>query len=260
MPGRVYTENLEPGIIRLVIDHPERLNAMSVAMWQRMGELMREFDADESLRCVLITGAGEKAFGAGADISEFEATRGTAAKAKQYAQGVHGSLMALKTCRHPVVAAIRGLCVGGGLELASCADLRICAQGSRFGIPIKRLGLVVAYSEMQALIELVGKSNALRILFEGDLYGAEEALRMGLVNQVVPDAEVEAASLACARKIAEGAPLVARWHKKFANRLMDPRPLTPAEEDESYACFDTEDFREGSSSFLEKRKPVFKGR
>jgi enoyl-CoA hydratase len=260
MAGRLYTETLEPGIVRVVIDHQERRNAMSVAMWDSLREAMAGFDADESLRCIIVTGAGEKAFGAGADISEFEETRGTAAKAKAYAQRVHGALSALKTVRHPVVAAIRGLCVGGGLELATCMDLRICGAGSRFGIPIKRLGLVVAYSEMQALIELVGKSNALRILYEGDLYGADEALRMGLVNQVVPDAEVEAATLACARKIADGAPLVARWHKKFANRLMDPRPLTPEEDDESYACFDTEDYREGSSSFLAKRKPVFKGR
>jgi enoyl-CoA hydratase/carnithine racemase len=260
MAGRITSATLEPGIARVTIDHQERLNAMNMAMWAAMAETMRALDADPDLRCIIITGAGERAFGAGADISEFEETRSSAAKAKAYAQRTHGALEAIKACRHPVVAAIRGLCVGGGLELATCADLRICGAGSRFGIPIKRLGLVVAYAEMRGLIELVGKSNALRILFEGDLYGAEEALRMGLVNRVVADGEVEAASLETARKIAEGAPLVARWHKKFANRLMDPRPLGEVENDESYACFDTEDFREGSSAFLAKRKPAFQGR
>ena len=260
MAGRIITETLEPGIARVVIDHQERLNALNVAMWATMAETMQALDADLSLRCIIITGAGERAFGAGADISEFEETRSSAAKAKEYAQRTHGALQAIKSCRHPVVAAIRGLCVGGGLELATCADLRVCGVGSRFGIPIKRLGLVVAHAEMRSLIELVGKSNALRILLEGDLYDAEEALRMGLVNRVVDNGEVEQASLETARKIAEGAPLVARWHKKFANRLMDPRPLTEAENDESYACFDTADFREGSSAFLAKQKPTFQGR
>ncbi|MEX0758631.1 MAG: enoyl-CoA hydratase-related protein, partial [Tistlia sp.] len=201
-----------------------------------------------------------KAFGAGADISEFEENRGDSARARRFAERTHGALAAVKQCRHPVLAAIRGLCVGGGLELALCADLRLAAEDARFGIPVKRLGLVVAYEEMEGLLEAVGKANALRILLEGDLFGAEEALRMGLINHLAPLADYEDQVLERAHLIAEGAPLVARWHKKFANRLLDPRPLTAEERDESFACFDSEDFRIGYRAFLAKQKPTFVGR
>ncbi len=260
MAGTVHLETVEPGIARVVLDQPARLNAISQAMWDRLGAILTELDRDETLRCVILTGAGERAFSVGADITEFEAIRSTVEKAKAYAQRTHATLDALRAIRHPVVVAIEGLCVGGGLELACNADLRICGTTSRFGIPIKRLGLVVAYGELAPLIRLVGRSNALRILLEGDLLGSEEALRIGLVNRVVADGAVMAEALATARRIAEGAPLVARWHKKFANRLMDPRPLSPEEEEESYLCFGTEDFAEGTRAFLEKRKPVFAGR
>mgnify|MGYP005840383033 FL=1 len=260
MAGRVHLETVEPGIARITFDQPERLNAVSQVMWDALGEILRALDADDSLRCVILTGAGPRAFSVGADITEFEAIRSTVEKARAYARRTHAALGALRAIRHPVVAAIEGLCVGGGLELACNADLRISGQGSRFGIPIKKLGLVVAYGELAPLIQLVGKSNALRILLEGDLLGSAEALRIGLVNRVVADGAVMEEALATARRIAEGAPLVARWHKKFANRLMDPKPLSVEEEAESYLCFGTEDFAEGTRAFLEKRRPVFSGR
>lgn len=260
MTGEIRAEPLGDGIVRVVIDHQERRNALNNAMWDTLGRLMGELDADETLRCVILTGAGDKAFGAGADISEFEENRGDSARARRFAQRTHAALAAVKQCRHPVVAAIRGLCVGGGLELALCCDLRIAAEDARFGIPVKRLGLVVAYEEMEGLIEAVGKANALRILLEGDVFGAEEALRLGLVNHLVPVAGFEARLRERVELIAEGAPLVARWHKKFANRLMDPAPLTPEEREESFACFDSEDFRRGYRAFLDKQKPTFVGK
>jgi enoyl-CoA hydratase len=260
MPGEIRRDDLGEGIVRLTIDHQERLNALNNSMWDRLGGLVRDIDADESVRCIVITGAGDKAFGVGADISEFEENRSSVEKARNYAKRTHGTLAALANCRHPVIAAINGLCVGGGLEIACCADLRIASDSSRFGIPVKRLGLVVAYDEMRALLHLVGKSNTLRILLEGDVFEAGEALRMGLVNRLVPKAEFETAVMKSAGLIAEGAPLVARWHKKFANRLMDPAPLTPEEKDESFTCFGTEDFANGYQAFLEKRQPRFAGR
>lgn len=247
-------------VATVTLNNPEKLNALSFAMWMRLGEVMRELDADDKLRCIVLRGAGDKAFAAGADISEFETARKNAKVAKDYGAKIEGTMRAVAECRHPTLAMIHGACVGGGLEIASQCDLRVCGASSRFGIPINKLGLVVGYGEMAALIDLVGRATALEILLEGRVFGAAEAKEKGLVNRVVADDQVEAEALAAAARIAAGAPLVARWHKKFARRLADPRPLTEAERDEGYACFDTEDYRTGFSAFLAKAKPEFKGR
>ena len=247
-------------IATVVLNNPEKLNALSKPMWMALGEAMRALDADDSVRCIVLRGAGEKAFGAGADIGEFGNERANAAQAKRYGEDIAGTMHAIAACRHPTLAMIFGACVGGGLEVASQCDLRVCGESARFGVPIKNLGLVVAYAEMQGLIDVVGRPVAMEILLEGRIWGAREAYEKGLVNRVVPDAELEREALATAQRIADGAPLVARWHKKFARRLADPRPLAPAEVDESYACFDTADFREGVAAFLAKRKPRFAGR
>ncbi len=247
-------------IARVTFNQPARLNAVNNAMWQRLGEAFGELDADQGLRCVVLTGTGDKAFSVGADISEFEANRSTVEKAKLYAKRTHAAMARITACRHPVVARIRGLCVGGGLELALTADLRIAAAGARFGIPVKRLGLVVAYSELEPLVQLVGPANALEILLEGRIFGADDALRMGLINRVVPDSELDAELEGTVARIAEGAPLVARWHKKFTRRLLQPAPLSADELDESFDCFGTEDFRAGYRAFLAKTKPEFEGR
>ena len=259
MSDPVYMER-DGAIATVVLNNPEKLNAMSFGMWMRLGEIMRELGADESPRCVVLRGAGDTAFAAGADISEFETARTDAKVAKDYGHRIEGSMRAVQECRHPTVAMIHGVCVGGGLEVASQCDLRICGESSRFGIPINKLGLVVGYGEMGALIDLVGRATALEILLEGRVFGAAEAKQKSLVNRVVADDRVEEEAMAAARRIAAGAPLVARWHKKFARRLADPRPLTEAERDEGYACFDTEDYRIGFKAFLAKQKPQFKGR
>ena len=150
--------------------------------------------------------------------------------------------------------AVRGDVVRGA------GDLRICGASSRFGAPIKKLGLVMAYAEMAPLVKLVGESAALEILLEGRIFDAAEARDKGLVTRVVPDDRVGAEVDETARRIADGAPLVARWHKRFARRLGDPRPLSDAELDECFDCFDTEDFRIGYAAFLAKRAPRFEGR
>jgi enoyl-CoA hydratase/carnithine racemase len=159
-----------------------------------------------------------------------------------------------------VVAQIHGICVGGGLEIAGLADIRICGESSRFGVPINRLGLVMAYSEIGALIGLAGEAAALEILLEGRVFDAKEAKEKGLVTRVVPDDQVATEAKATAQRIADGAPLVARWHKRFARRLRDPSPLTAAEIEEGFACYATEDFRIGYQAFLAKSKPEFKGK
>lgn len=258
--AQIKLEKVDHTIARVVIDQEERYNALTTDMWAQLTKIMIRLDAESQLRCVILTGAGDRAFSSGADISEFRATRSTAEKARRYGELAHATLDAIRNCRHPVVAEIHGLCIGGGLEVALCADIRIAGRGSRFGIPAKRLGLVVAYDELRGLVDTVGPSNALRVLLEGEIFGAEEAIRLGLVNRLVDDRQIAAEASATALRIAEGAPLVARWHKKFVQRLMDPRPLAEPETDECYDCFGTQDFHIGYSAFLAKTKPSFVGR
>jgi enoyl-CoA hydratase len=246
-------------IATVVLNRPEKLNALTKPMWKRLGEVFEELSSDDGVRCVVLRGAGEKSFAPGNDISEFANERSNVEQARAYGRIMHHTIDAIARCRHPVVAMIHGICVGGGLEIAGLADIRICGESSRFGVPIKNLGLVMGYGEIGALIELAGRATALEILLEGRVFDAAEAKEKGLVTRVVPDDKVEEEAMAAARRIAEGAPLVARWHKKFARRLADPRPLTEAEYDEGFACFGTEDFRTGYRAFLDKKKPDFKG-
>jgi len=260
MPEDTILVGRDDFVATVTLNRPAKLNAMTKPMWKRLGEVMEDLSADDGLRCVVLRGAGGKSFSPGNDISEFETDRSNAAQAKAYGEILHRTLTALKTCRHPTLALIEGICVGGGMEIAALCDLRVCGESSRFGVPIKRLGLVMAYPEIDGLQRLVGRSTALEILLESRVFGAAEARDKGLVTRVVPDDKVEEEAMAAARRIAEGAPLVARWHKKFLDRLEDPKPLTPEELDEGYACYDTEDFRIGYKSFLDKTKPDFKGR
>ena len=257
--GQVRIER-DGAIATVVLDRPEKLNALTRAMWAALGEAVDALSADDAVRCVIVRGAGEKAFSPGNDIGEFATQRSNKAQAREYGRTMHATAHALARCRHPLVAQIHGICVGGGLEIAALCDLRICGASSRFGAPIKNLGLVMAYDEMAPLVKLVGSAVALEILLEGRVFDAAEAMQKGLVTRVVPDDQVAAEARASAERIAEGAPLVARWHKKFAQRLAQNRPLSDAERDECFDCFDTEDFRAGYAAFLAKAKPAFKGR
>ena len=247
-------------IATVVLNRAEKLNALTRAMWGALGEAVDALSADDSVRCVVVRGAGERAFSPGNDISEFATERSTRAQAVAYGAVMHRTAASLARCRHPLVARIHGICVGGGLEIAALCDLRICGASSRFGAPIKNLGLVMAYPEMAPLVRLVGPAVALEILLEGRVFDAAEALQKGLVTRVVPDDRVADEATDAARRIAEGAPLVARWHKQAARRLAEGTPITPAEHDAAFDCFDTEDFRAGYAAFLAKTKPEFRGR
>ena len=246
-------------VATVTLNNPGRLNALGKPMWLALRDAMRELGGEEDLRCVVLRGAGDKAFAAGADISEFTTERANAAQAKEYGELIHEAMQAVAQCRHPTVALIRGACIGGGLEIAAMCDLRICGTSSRFGVPINRLGLTMAYGELEGLLALAGRAVTLEILLEGRVFDAEEAYRKRLVNKVVPDETVESEAYATAGRIAAGAPLVARWHKQFIERLTVRAALTPEEWDEGFACFDTADYRSGVEAFLAKRKPDFKG-
>lgn len=247
-------------IATVIIDRPAKLNALTKDLWRMLGETVDALSTDDALRCIVLRGAGEKAFSPGNDIGEFATDRSNVEQARTYGALMHRTLEALKNCRHPLIAMIHGICVGGGLELATMCDLRICGASSRFGVPIKNLGLVMAHAELEGLVRLAGPAVALEILLEGRIFDAQEALAKGLVTRVVPDGDVTAHTYETARRIAEGAPLVARWHKQFVRRVQDPAPLTAEERDAGFACFGTEDFRTGYRAFLDKVKPDFKGR
>ena len=257
--GSVIVER-DAAIATVTLSSPGRMNALDKTMWAQLGAAMSALGADDNLRCIVLRGAGDKAFAAGADIAEFHTERANSKQAKAYSQGGIGWMHAVTECRHPTVALIQGACVGGGLLVASQCDLRICNESARFGVPVKNLGLTESYDELQAMMRVIGTASSLEILLEGRIWGAREAYEKGLVTRVVPDAGVVAEAYAAARRIADGAPLVARWHKKFIRRLLDARPLTQDERDEGYACFDTEDFKTGVAAFLAKQKAQFKGR
>ncbi len=247
-------------IATVILNRPEKLNAFTKPMWKRMGEVFQELSSDEGVRCIVMRGAGDRAFSPGNDISEFAEDRSNSAQAEAYGELMHGTIGIIRACQTPTVAMIKGVCVGGGLEVAGLCDIRICGESSRFGAPISKLGLVMGYPEISCLHDLVGPQVTLEILLEGRIFEAPEALQKGLVSRIVPDDQVESEAIETARRVADGAPLVHRWHKKFLDRLADPKPLTKEELKEAYACYDTEDFKTGYTAFLEKKKPGFKGR
>lgn len=247
-------------VVTVVLNRSEKLNALTKPMWRKLGETITVLSGDDSVRCIVLRGAGEKSFSPGNDIAEFQTERANKQQAIDYGLVMHATAKALDDCPHPLVAQIHGICVGGGLEIAALCDIRICGVSSRFGAPIKNLGLVMAYPEMAPLLRLVGHDTTLEILLEGRIFNAAEAKEKRLVTRVVADDQVQAESLATAQRIADGAPLVARWHKRFARRLTDARLISEAEADECFNCFDTEDFRIGYAAFLAKEKPEFTGK
>jgi enoyl-CoA hydratase len=248
------------GIATVTLNNPAKLNALNKPMWEALGAAMRELSADDALRCIVLRGAGDRAFAAGADISEFATERADARQAQAYGALIHATMQAVAHCKHPVIALIKGACVGGGLEIAAMCDMRICGESGRFGVPIKNLGLTMGYGELQGVLALVGRAVALEILLEGRVFDAAEALQKRLVNRVVSDADVEREAYALAGRIAAGAPLVARWHKQFIERLTLVPEIPQPAWDEGFACFDTVDYRAGVAAFLAKRKPQFEGR
>ena len=253
---------VEAGIGWVTFNHPERRNAVSLEMWRALGDAMEALDADETVRVVVLTGAGGKAFVAGADISEFEQHRASSAQLETYGEVSGRGLRALSACSKPVIAMIRGYCIGGGLVIALAADLRFATRESRFGVPAAKLGLGYDYAGVAALARLVGPARAADILYSARHLSAEEAESAGLIEFVVEDGQLEERVRAYAGAITDNAPLTIRAVKAAlrAYAQYTQLPAAAAVEPLVARCFDSDDYREGRRAFMEKRKPRFSGR
>jgi enoyl-CoA hydratase/carnithine racemase len=252
----------EASLAWLVFDHPERRNAVSLEMWQAIPDLAAALDADPSVRVIGLRGEGDVAFVSGADISEFASTRTGASAAQTYEDTTATAFAALAGVGKPVVAAIHGFCVGGGMAVALTADLRIAADDAQLAIPAARLGLGYHAAGIDALVRLVGPSTAKEVLFTARRFTADEALARGLVNEVVPKARLDARVREVAAQIAANAPLTLHSVKLVIRELdLDAAARDAVRvRDSIHACFESDDYREGVQAFLDKRKPVFQGK
>lgn len=249
----------EGALAWVTLSHPGRLNAITVAMWQQLREVFEALSADDTVRCVIVRGEGGQ-FAAGADIREFPMVRGDVSQVRHYHQHILApALMAVANCPHPVVAQIEGVCVGGGLEIACQADLRIAGASTRFGVPINKLGFPMAPDEMRGLLALVGRATTMAILLEGRVFDAAEAQALGLLTRVVPDLDVAGQARASAERIMRGAPLAARINKRQSRHLQQGAPLDESHYQDFFSYADSHDHREGVSAFLAGRAPVFTG-
>jgi enoyl-CoA hydratase/carnithine racemase len=244
----------------VTFNRPERRNAFDLSMWRELGVVMQQLSADEDLRCIVLRGAGEKAFSAGADIGAFEVERGTEEREAEYAHVLDESMQSIRLCQHPVVAMIMGHCLGGGAGIATMCDFRVGGEGMRMGITARNLGVWYPYAEIDPIVTLAGTGVASEMLIEGRIFSGREAYEKGLLSRVVPDEMVETEALALARRIADGSPLSARYHKAAIRRLRGPLPVTREEEQATSNFTRTEDFKNACRSFMAKEKPVFRGR
>ena len=254
--------SIHEGVGTITFNQPEKRNAMSIEMWDGLTEILSAWEHDHSVRCIVLTGAGDKAFVSGADISQFAANRSNAEAQQEYDKLTSAGRRKLTDYDKPVIARIQGFCLGGGLGLAMAADIRIASDGAQFGIPAAKLGIAYGWDMVRRLVSLVGHAHARMILLTGERFGAAEAARIGLVNQVVADAELDATVEKLARTMAGNAPLSLRGMKLiFGQALRDPadRDMQAVYQAVS-TCFDSADYTEGRTAFMEKRQPRFTGK
>jgi enoyl-CoA hydratase/carnithine racemase len=251
----------EGGVGYLIFNNPERHNAVSLEMWEAASGMLADFAADKNVRVVVLTGAGGKAFVSGADISKFESERASKEAIDRYNETVDRANTAVFEFPKPTIAMIRGYCIGGGVGLALCCDLRICSDNSKFGVPAAKLGLGYGFKGIKKLVDVVGPSFAKEIFFTARQFTATEALQMGLVNRVLPEAELEKYVKDYADTISANAPLTVNSVKYIVGEAVksaSERNLKKCEELVAQ-CFASSDYIEGRKAFMEKRKPVFTG-
>ena len=255
-------QSIADGVGIITFNNPEKRNAMSLDMWEGLGSALVELRDDPEVRVVIMIGAGDKAFVSGADISQFEKTRHNAEASEEYSKKSAAQRALLADYPKPTIACIRGFCLGGGMQVAMLADIRIASENSQIDIPAAKLGIAYGYDGLKHLVSLVGPSWARLIMYTGMRIDAAEALRIGLVDRVVPDAELWNAMSEIARTISGNAPLAIKAAKiTIAQILKDPDQRDmDAIKQIGTACMDSEDFREGRQAFMEKRKPQFHGR
>ena len=249
------------GAIAIVtFNRPAQRNAFNLGMWRDLQTTMETLSQDADLRCVVLRGAGETAFSAGADIKAFAEERGTDEREAEYAHVLDESMQSIRLCRHPVVAMIMGHCIGGGAGISTMCDFRVGGENIRFGITARNLGIWYPYAEIDPIIQMVGTGVAAELLIEGRIFNGREAYEKGLLSRVVADDQVEAEAMALAARIATGAPLSARFHKAAIRRVRGKLPMSLEEERAASDFIHTEDFRNACRAFMEKRAPEFHGR
>ncbi len=252
----------EGAVGHMIFNNPDKRNAVSLEMWEAAERILADFEADPEIRVVVLSGAGGKAFVSGADISEFEKSRGTEEAQKHYNARTRAVYARIEAFPKPTVAMIEGYCIGGGLNLACCCDIRVASDKASFGMPAAKLALGYPFEAIRRLIDAVGAGNARFLMYTARRIDAEEALRMGLVQEMVPSARLEAAVEEVAREIGSNAPLTIRAMKFISTQVLaDPEARDlQACEDMVAACFASADYKEGRRAFMEKRKPQFEGR
>ncbi len=246
----------------ITFNNPERRNAVSMAMWEALGDIVGHYAADDAIRVIVLKGAGDKAFVSGADISEFEEKRSSPETTKAYHEVSARANEALRHVGKPTIAMIRGFCVGGGVSVAIGCDLRIASDNSRFGVPAAKLGLGYEYDGVKRLVDVVGPAFAKEIFYTARQFSAAEALAMGLVNRMLPDAELEAYVRETAASIAANAPLTVGSIKTIVDEAVKDESARNMAMCQQVVdrCFNSEDYVEGRTAFMQKRKPMFRGR